>query len=81
MDYKFSVFAGRFQIYHNAHHNVAVQGLETSDKLIIAIGTVKRAVTIENPFSYEERVSMISAAFSKDQLKKIIFIPIRDFRL
>lgn len=79
MDYAFSVFPGRFQIYHTGHHNLAKHGLDISKKLIFAIGSTKRPCTIENPFSFEERVDMLSSCFTKEERKRIEFIPLRDY--
>jgi len=79
MNYKFAVFPGRFQFFHNGHFNLAHQGLKIAEKLIISVGSVKRACTIENPLDYERRVDMISSAFTKEERKRIEFIPIRDY--
>jgi bifunctional NMN adenylyltransferase/nudix hydrolase len=80
MKYKYMVFIGRFQPFHNAHMRVVEDALKQSEKLIIAVGSHRAAMTVKNPFSYEERVEMITAALEEAGLQdRVIFLPIRDF--
>lgn len=79
MEYNFCVFIGRFQPAHNAHLQVIRQGLEEAKELIIVIGSARSARNTKNPFTYDERVQMISACLSPEERKRVHFIPARDY--
>lgn len=79
MDFKYGVFPGRFQFFHNGHLSLAKYGLSICENIIFAIGSVKRATSIENPLSFEKRVEMISSAFTAEERKRIKFIGVRDY--
>lgn len=78
MDYNFCVFIGRFQPCHKAHLQVIKQALTEAKELIIAIGSARSARNVKNPFTYDERVAMMSACLTPDELKRVHFIPARD---
>lgn len=73
----FIVYVGRFQPWTLAHHFTALKALDCAKALILPIGSYRSTPTIKNPWTYEERVSMIKSALG-DLSKKVIFIPIRD---
>ncbi len=79
MEYKACVLIGRFEPPHKNHFDLIYKGLEIAEKLIMVIGSNRAAPTIHNPFSFQDRVEMISKTVSPEQLKKIIFIPVRDY--
>ena len=68
MRYKYSFFIGRFQPFHIGHLQNIKQALEISDTLIIMIGSSYRYLSINNPFSFEQRKQMI-----QDDLKSMLF--------
>lgn len=94
-EYKSAVFIGRFQPFHTQHLQVLQHALEIAEQVIVIIGSYRSAPDVKNPFSYQERVSMIKAALwdheithgadgsthtiIKDQLHCIKFIPVRDY--
>ncbi len=55
------VYIGRFQPFTNAHYKIVKMALETATKVIIVIGSAKRARNIRNPWTAEERRDMISS--------------------
>lgn len=59
MDAMFSVVIGRFQPPHNAHFELFEEALKRSKKLIILIGSTEIPRSIKNPFTFEERSTMI----------------------
>lgn len=61
-EYKNAVYIGRFQPFHNGHLEVVKQGLKIADDLIIVVGSANAAPNIKNPWSFEERRTMIEAA-------------------
>lgn len=57
--YNLAVVVGRFQPLHLGHiHNIKI-GLEKANKVLILVGSAYNSRSIKNPFSYEERRSMI----------------------
>lgn len=92
-EYKFGVFIGRFQPLHDAHLAVIQQALAESESLILLIGSAKATIDIKNPFTFKERVQMISAALDVNHIEdldfghaitlpskqRVWFIPIRDY--
>ncbi len=75
------LFLGRFQPYHNGHHAVIQQILQSEeiDELIIAIGSAQESHTLKDPFTAGERIMMITKAL--EDLKPPIttyVLPIED---
>jgi nicotinamide-nucleotide adenylyltransferase len=75
------LFLGRFQPYHNGHHAVIKQILQSQeiDELIIAIGSAQESHTLKDPFTAGERILMITKALH--ELKPSIttyVLPIED---
>ncbi len=76
--FDYTVFIGRFQPIHVGHLRVIKQALEKSDRLILLVGSSNRARDIRNPFSYAERVEMISLCFTLEERARIFFAPLPD---
>jgi bifunctional NMN adenylyltransferase/nudix hydrolase len=76
---KVAIFVGRFQPFHNGHYEISKIGLKNYDKLIIVIGSTNSPKTIRNPFTYQERKEMIESCFSNEELKRIIFVSLKDY--
>jgi nicotinamide-nucleotide adenylyltransferase len=51
--------------------------LKRYDEIVIVIGSAENN-SAENPFSAGERVEMIRSAFTKNDLSRIIIVPVRD---
>lgn len=73
------VYIGRFQPFTHAHYNIvkeALSKLNTGGKLIIIIGSAKRARSPRNPWTAEERKEMISSiAEFKDANIDYVLLP------
>lgn len=54
-----TVYIGRFSPFHNGHAHVLKQALETSKLVIVLVGSTGRARSIKDPFTFDERQSMI----------------------
>ncbi len=69
------VFIGRFQPFHRGHKAVVDQALRRARALVMVIGSADAPRTARNPFTYDERVAMISAAYP-DEVKagKLLFL-------
>ncbi|MFC7044919.1 nicotinamide-nucleotide adenylyltransferase [Halobacteriaceae archaeon GCM10025711] len=53
-------YIGRFQPYHNGHHNVVRRIAEEVDELVVGIGSADQSHTVKNPFTAGERIMMIT---------------------
>lgn len=76
--YDYMVYIGRFQPFHLAHYDIIRKALSISKKVLVLIGSSESPKTIENPFTYAERKSMIEDSFYgfKEQL---IYSPLKDY--
>jgi bifunctional NMN adenylyltransferase/nudix hydrolase len=71
---RFAVFMGRFQPLHLDHLEVMKEGLKIAEHLIILVGSSNQARSIKNPWTFDERATMIDEALAeeyelKDDLK------------
>ena len=73
-----ALFIGRFQPFHNAHLIDVKSILKEADEVIIAIGSSQHKNTLENPFSYNERKTMISKTLKKHKIKNYKIYPVPD---
>jgi bifunctional NMN adenylyltransferase/nudix hydrolase len=76
MKYDFLVFIGRFQPFHNGHKAVIDRALELSEKVIVLVGSANGPRSYRNPFTFEERASMISRHFNMSN--RILVTPLLD---
>ncbi len=58
--FDYLVFIGRFQPFHHGHAKVIETALESANHVIVLIGSSNRARDWYNPFTYEERASIIN---------------------
>ena len=77
MKSEFSVYIGRFQPFTNAHKAMVELALKESEKVIIIVGSDKASLSLRNPFTTEERISMIYSVFA-DYRDRIICLPMQD---
>lgn len=70
------VFIGRFQPFHNGHKAVIETALEQAKEVVIVVGSSFAARNIRNPFTFEERKTMIKAVFPSDNVK---VVPVSDY--
>ena len=76
--YDFLVFIGRFQPFHKGHLSVINEGLKQADQMIILCGSAHQPRSVRNPWSFDERESMIRAAVSEDVQRKLHVAPLMD---
>lgn len=74
---RIGILIGRFQPFHWGHFHLAEKALKRCDELIILIGSAYRARSAKNPWTYPERMAMISHVFQSNQ--RIHFSPIADY--
>lgn len=78
MRYDLAVFIGRFQPFHLGHHQIIVEALEHATKVAIIIGSSNSPRTHRNPFSFEERRSMILGSFTTSDRNRLYFACVED---
>lgn len=74
-----AVVIGRFQPWHIGHAALLRQALTCAPKVAVVIGSSHRARSARNPFTFDERVAMISASLSEEERACVSFIPVRDY--
>ena len=55
-----STLIGRFSLFHNGHAHLVTRAIETSDFVLILVGSSGQVRTIKNPFTFEERAEVIA---------------------
>lgn len=70
-------FIGRFQPYHNGHHQIAEQIAEEVDELVVGIGSAGESHKRGDPFTGGERVMMLTRALEHLDLVTYV-VPIED---
>lgn len=76
---KFGVFIGRFQPFHNSHLAAVRFALERVENLVIVVGSDEQATTIKNPWTSGERITMIQACLTGEELERVKFLPMKDY--
>ena len=75
---KRALFIGRFQPFHNGHLHVAKSLSKKFDEIIIGIGSSQEKNTKNNPFSYNERKTMIKNTLKNFEIFNFKIFPIPD---
>jgi bifunctional NMN adenylyltransferase/nudix hydrolase len=73
-----AVVIGRFQPFHNGHLSILKTAAEISDNILVIIGSSFIARNIKNPFTFDERESMILAAAAGESIKGVHCAPVVD---
>lgn len=76
--FDYLVFIGRFQPFHQGHHHVVMQALAHADRVIVLIGSANAPRTPKNPFTADERRTMILNSFGEIERERIHCVPIND---
>lgn len=77
--FDFTILIGRFQPFHKAHHQLLKQAFELCRTPIVVIGSANKAQDSKNPWTSEDRESMIRSCLSKDENSNILFIHLNDY--
>jgi nicotinamide-nucleotide adenylyltransferase len=77
---KRGIFIGRFQPPHKGHLEVFKRILAEVDELVVGIGSSQESHTLENPFTADERMSMLRKAVEEAGLDpaRVHIVPIPD---
>jgi nicotinamide-nucleotide adenylyltransferase len=73
-----ALFIGRFQPFHNGHLQLLLKLYKTYELIIIGIGSSQYSHTTENPFTLEERKTMISTTLQNNRITNATIISIPD---
>jgi bifunctional NMN adenylyltransferase/nudix hydrolase len=79
MKYKYAVYIGRFQPFHNAHYELLNEAFKVADRVILVIGSCNKSATIKNPWTGEQRKEMIVKSLPDNLRSRIDFILMRDY--
>ena len=74
--YDVAVYIGRFQPFHNGHKTILEKASKISNEILVLVGSVNKALNIKNPFTFEERKSMIPTEINGVKIK---VKPLKDF--
>lgn len=77
-EFDFLVFIGRFQPFHSGHQAVIEQGLEKAEHLIVLLGSAHQPRTPRNPWTVQERESMIRCAVEPKDQQRLHIAPLMD---
>ncbi len=77
-DYDFAVFIGRFQPFHAGHLKVVMAGLARAERLILLIGSAWQARSPRNPWTHQERETMVRACLSEEDNQRLLCLPLMD---
>lgn len=75
--HELAVIIGRFQIPHYGHFELIKRAQELAEKVLVLVGSANLPVSLRNPFSANERISMIEHA--NIDLRNVVFKPLKDF--
>jgi nicotinamide-nucleotide adenylyltransferase len=73
-----ALFIGRFQPFHNGHLRLISELTKCYDHIIIGIGSSQYSHTPENPFTFEERLEMITKALAEININNFSIIALPD---
>jgi cytidyltransferase-like protein len=62
--FKLAVVIGRFQPVHTGHVSIIKEAMKLADNLVILVGSSFRARDIQNPWTFDERRTMLSNVFN-----------------
>ena len=84
LKFDFLVYIGRFQPFHRGHEHVIYEALRRAKNVIVCVGSARAPRTLRNPWTYDERVDMISTAllsagYPKAMENRVHTVPIQDF--
>jgi bifunctional NMN adenylyltransferase/nudix hydrolase len=76
--YSLAVFIGRFQPFHRGHELVVREALEQSKHLLMLVGSARAPRSLRNPWTAEERITMIRAALPPTLRERVTLLPMMD---
>lgn len=74
-----AVIVGRWQIFHKGHETLLQTALRLAEQVIVVMGSAYRSRNPQNPFTWEERRSMILSTLADGDKDRVKFLPVRDY--
>ncbi|NEX59617.1 bifunctional nicotinamide-nucleotide adenylyltransferase/Nudix hydroxylase [Noviherbaspirillum galbum] len=74
-----AVLIGRFQPFHCGHARLLELALATAPRVFVVLGSSFHARSPKNPFTCDERASMIRLSLPEAQRDRVSFIAVRDY--
>lgn len=74
-----AIFIGRFQPFHTAHLEIALNAFAKYEQVIFVLGSSNQARNIKNPFTPSEREKMIALSVGSDNYGRSRFITSKDY--
>lgn len=62
---KVITYIGRFQIFHKGHESTLLHAIQNADRVVVVVGSCNLARDPRNPFTFEERKSVIEAVLQR----------------
>lgn len=77
--FDYGVFIGRFQPLHVGHTHIIDEALKQVETLVIVVGSAYNARTVKNPFTYEERLHVLTQTYRHEVSQgRIVIVGISD---
>lgn len=77
-DFDCLVFIGRFQPPHLGHLAIICEALKRARQVIVLVGSAWQARSLRNPWQFDERQTMIRAAFDEADNQRLGISPLLD---
>lgn len=74
-----AIVIGRWQIFHKGHQTLLKAALACAPRVIVVIGSAHRSRNPHNPFSWQERQSMVLSTLTEAERSRVQFLPVRDY--
>ncbi len=78
-NFDIAVLVGRFQPFHNGHQALLKLALQSAARIIVVLGSSHQARNAKNPFTWQERASMIGSTLDEVDKERVSFTPVRDY--
>jgi len=73
------VYIGRFQPFHQGHLATLRQALTEAERVVVLLGSARASRTQRNPWTWQERAAMLTAAVAPEDAARIHCAPLRDY--
>lgn len=73
-----AVLIGRFQPWHNGHMALLQAALQQARQVVVVLGSAHQARSPKNPFTWQERATMVQGTLSPAERARVHCIPVRD---
>lgn len=79
-----TIFIGRFSPFHNGHAEVLQAAMQSSDVVLVLVGSIDQALNPKNPWTFDDRCEMIQSwvahkAYQMGTMTPVLIRGLRDF--